>query len=87
MVDPTAATWPDQNPVASVKLKSRTRMAGATMSKDSSPLTRSAGDMASTLLRSSMRLSLKRKFLTPQTMRPPSTRNVPSRVIPVMIFW
>ena len=38
----------DQNRVTSVKLKSRTCMAGATMSKVSSPEARTAGDSAST---------------------------------------
>lgn len=45
-----------QNLVTSVKLKSRTFMAGATMSKDSSPLARIGFPMASTLESISIRL-------------------------------
>src|SRR5208283_3080561 len=75
-----------QNFVNSVKWKSRTFIAGTTMSNASSPDARTAGPSASTLDSISSMLSLNRKLRSPQTTRPPSTRNVPSRVIPVSTF-
>ena len=54
-----------QNFVTSVKLNSRTFIAGTTMSKDSSPLARTGVPISSTFESIWIRLSLKRKFRTP----------------------
>ena len=55
-----------QNLVVSVKLKSRTFMAGTTMSKDSSPEARAGRLIASTFESMWRRLSLKRKLRMPR---------------------
>src|ERR1035441_9007974 len=78
---------PAQNLVTSVKLKPRTFIAGTTMSNVSSPDARTAGESASTFDSISISPTLKRKLRTPADTSPPSTRNVPSRVMPVKIFW
>src|ERR1035438_8529804 len=78
---------PAQNLVTSVKLKPRTFIAGTTISNVSSPDARTSGDSASTFESISVNPTLKRKFRTPADTSPPSTRKVPSRVIPVKIFW
>src|SRR5437763_677891 len=61
-------------------------MAGTTISNVSSPDARTGAESASTLESISISPTLKRKLRTPATTWPPSTRNVPSRVIPVKIF-
>src|SRR5229473_6644490 len=76
----------DQNLVTSEKWKSRTFMAGTTISKASSPVARPAGPSDSTLRSISISDWLKRKLRTAEVTRPFSTRNSPSRVMPVITF-